>query len=102
MDLPSTHASVFFSPNGDPTAAASRWEAVHRRYREVILAWCQRRELSHACAEDVAQEIWIKLLSQLHSYDPTRGRFRSWLKAVVNNALVDYWRKQGKQAERGG
>lgn len=102
MDLPSTHASVFFCPTSSPQAAAQRWEAVHRRYRDVIIAWCRKRELSHACAEDVAQEIWVRLLGQLHSYDPARGRFRSWLKAVVNNALVDYWRRQGKQAERGG
>lgn len=99
MDFPSTHASLLLPPHEAPLEC---WEALHLRYRDVILGWCLRREVSHACAEDIAQEIWIKLLRDMSSYDPAKGRFRSWLKAVVNNALTDYFRRQGRQPEHGG
>jgi len=101
MILPSTHASLFLAQEDD-SDRPERWEAAHARYQEVILVWCRRRGLTHACAEDLSQEIWIKLLRELHTYDPAKGRFRSWLKAVVNNALTDYWRRKERQPERDG
>jgi DNA-directed RNA polymerase specialized sigma24 family protein len=76
MDLPSTHASLFVPlQRTDPRPEA--WEAVHARYQEVILRWCLRRGLSLASAEDLTQEIWLKLVHDIHKYDPAKGRLRS-------------------------
>jgi RNA polymerase sigma-70 factor (ECF subfamily) len=101
MIIPSTHLSLFL-----PLQKAERnpeaWQAFHTRYHDVILSWCRRRELSSACAEDLTQEIWLKLLRDILSYDPAKGRFRSWLKTVVNNTLTDYWRRQQRTPERSG
>ncbi|MFO0969026.1 MAG: sigma-70 family RNA polymerase sigma factor [Gemmataceae bacterium] len=102
MILPSTHASLFLPGRGNDGSGAERWQAFHGRYHAVILVWCRRRGLSPACAEDLTQEIWLKLLRLMHKYDAAKGRFRSWLKAVVNNALTDYWRRNARQPERGG
>jgi RNA polymerase sigma-70 factor (ECF subfamily) len=101
MDIPSTHASLFVPlQQGEQSPAA--WAAFHARYHDVILTWCRRRELSSACADDLTQEIWLKLLRDIHTYDPEKGRLRSWLKTVVNNTLTDYWRRQQARSERGG
>jgi RNA polymerase sigma-70 factor (ECF subfamily) len=101
MDIPSTHASLFVPlQQGEQSPAA--WAAFHARYHDVILTWCRRRELSSACAEDLTQEIWLKLLRDIHTYNPEKGRLRSWLKTVVNNTLTDYWRRQQAKPERGG
>jgi RNA polymerase sigma-70 factor (ECF subfamily) len=45
----------------------------------------------------------LKLFQQLprYSHDPERGQFRGWLKAVVNNALTDFWRRERRRPERG-
>jgi RNA polymerase sigma-70 factor (ECF subfamily) len=74
------------------------------RYRGVILGWCLRRGLSPEGAEDLTQDVLLKLFEQLPHYrhDPSRGQFRGWLKAVVNNALTDFWRRQRQRVERGG
>jgi RNA polymerase sigma factor (sigma-70 family) len=101
MIIPSTHLSLFLPlQRGDQNQEA--WQAFHARYHDVILTWCRRRELSSACAEDLTQEIWLKLLRDILTYDPAKGRFRSWLKTVVNNTLTDYWRRQQGKPERGG
>jgi RNA polymerase sigma-70 factor (ECF subfamily) len=101
MNIPSTHASLFVPlQRGEHSPQA--WVAFHARYHDVILSWCRRRELPYACAEDLTQEIWLKLLKDIHTYDPEKGRLRSWLKAVVNNTLTDYWRRQQAKPERGG
>jgi RNA polymerase sigma-70 factor (ECF subfamily) len=101
MDIPSTHASLFV-PLQRGESSPQAWAAFHARYHDVILTWCRRRELSSACAEDLTQEIWLKLLKDIRTYDPGKGRLRSWLKAVVNNTLTDYWRRQQAKPERGG
>ena len=101
MIIPSTHLSLFLPlQNGDQSDEG--WKAFHARYHEVILTWCLRRELPSGWAEDLTQEIWLKLLREIRNYDPAKGRLRSWLKAVVNNFLTDYWRRQRVKPERGG
>jgi RNA polymerase sigma-70 factor (ECF subfamily) len=80
------------------------WTVFHARYRGVIFGWCLRRGLSPDDAEDLTQDVLLKLFQQLPQYrhDPARGQFRSWLKTVVNNALTDFWRRQQRVPERGG
>jgi RNA polymerase sigma-70 factor (ECF subfamily) len=70
----------------------------------VILGWCRRWCLDLHTAEDLTQEILIKLLDALprHEHDPDRGRFRSWLKTVVHNVLTDQGRRRRRQLEFGG
>jgi RNA polymerase sigma-70 factor (ECF subfamily) len=101
MFIPSTHLSLFLPLQRDEQNPEA-WAAFHARYHDVILTWCRRRELPSACAEDLTQEIWVKLLRDIRTFDPARGRLRSWLKAVVNNTLTDYWRRQQLKPERGG
>jgi RNA polymerase sigma-70 factor (ECF subfamily) len=78
------------------------WAAFQARYRDVIFGWCLRRGLSVHAAEDLTQDVLLKLFEQLPRYqhDPQRGQFRGWLKTVVNNALTDFWRKQRRRPER--
>lgn len=101
MSLPSTHASLFVALQRD-AAGPDTWEVLHARYHDVILTWCRRRGLSYASAEDLTQEIWLKLLHEIHRFDHAKGRFRAWLKAVVNNALTDFWRRHQRSPERSG
>jgi RNA polymerase sigma-70 factor (ECF subfamily) len=102
MPIPSTHVSLLceVSAGGRRDEA---WAVFQARYRGAILGWCLRRGLSPDGAEDLAQDVLLKLFQQLPQYkhDPARGRFRGWLKAVVNNALTDYWRRQRRRFERG-
>jgi RNA polymerase sigma-70 factor (ECF subfamily) len=98
MMIPSTHASLLHALQQDDQEA---WAAFQARYRDVIVGWCQRRSLPHDSAEDLTQQVLLKLFQELPSYDPARGRFRSWLKTLVNNTLTDYWRRQRGRGEPG-
>lgn len=52
-------------------------------------------------AEDLTQDILLKLSQKFiqKCYNPERGEFRTWLKAVVSNALTDHRRKQQRQPD---
>jgi RNA polymerase sigma-70 factor (ECF subfamily) len=103
MLIPSTHISLLCDV-GAGERRDEAWAVFQARYRDVIHGWCLRRGLSPECAEDLTQDVLLKLFEQLprYSHDPSRGQFRGWLKAVVNNALTDFWRRQNRRPERGG
>lgn len=100
MAIPSTHISLLCEL-GESGRHEQAWVAFDARYRGVILGWCQRRGLPPEGAEDLTQDILLKLFQQLprYSHDAERGPFRAWLKTVVNNALTDFWRRQRRRPE---
>jgi RNA polymerase sigma-70 factor (ECF subfamily) len=45
-------------------------------------------------AEDVTQEVFLKIFTRLGQYDPARGSFSSWTLRVARNAAIDHMRRQ--------
>lgn len=63
-------------------------EALVRRHQPWIYNLAFRMVMVPAEAEDVTQDILVKFLTKLSSYDPESGAFRTWLyRIVVNHAL---------------
>jgi RNA polymerase sigma-70 factor (ECF subfamily) len=102
VSIPSTHPSLLCDLIRD-SQRDEAWAVFHARYRGVIFRWCLRRGLPADGAEDLTQDVLLKLFRHLPQYkhDPARGQFRAWLKAVVNNILTDFWRRQQRRPERG-
>ena len=98
MDLPATSYALLRDIKREDRREAA-WAAFQRQYGDVILAWCRRRGLTLHTAEDLTQEVLLKLFHALpkHEHDPTRGLFRSWLKTVVENAIRDYRAARSRQ-----
>ena len=48
---------------------------------------------SRATAEDVFQEVWIKVMQALPRYRPSSGTFRAWLYRIAGNAAIDRMRR---------
>jgi RNA polymerase sigma-70 factor (ECF subfamily) len=103
MTIPLTHVSLLCDLKGG-VRQAEAWAVFHDRYRDVILGWCLRRGLPHDAAEDLTQDVLVKLFRKLPEYthDPAQGRFRSWLKTVVNNAVIDSLRRRRATPEPAG
>jgi RNA polymerase sigma factor (sigma-70 family) len=67
-----------------------RWEEFLALYGRLILAWGRQDfGLQEQDAENLRQEVLIRVWKGLRSYDPARGRFRSWLYACTRNAVFD-------------
>jgi RNA polymerase sigma factor (sigma-70 family) len=67
------------------------WEEFVRRYGPKICSWCRQWALQESDAQDVAQEVLLKLAAKLRSfsYDPSRS-FRGWLKTLTHHAWRDF------------
>jgi RNA polymerase sigma-70 factor (ECF subfamily) len=40
------------------------------------------------------QDIFVKVLGKIHTYDRTKSRFRSWLFGIAHNAVIDQARRR--------
>ncbi|GAC1438379.1 MAG: hypothetical protein NVS1B11_32960 [Terriglobales bacterium] len=72
---------------------AGAWEEIVQRYNRRIYNICYRFSGSADDAQDLTQEVFIKMYRTLKSYDLERGAFMTWVTTVTRNLLVDHFRK---------
>jgi RNA polymerase sigma-70 factor (ECF subfamily) len=61
-----------------------------------------KRHLFHLCgddriAEDLAQEVWIRIFNAAGRYRPT-ARFRTYMFQIAHNLFIDHCRRSGRLA----
>jgi RNA polymerase sigma-70 factor (ECF subfamily) len=90
VPLPTTRVTLLWQLRQDPSDQAS-WDEFVDRYGRHIYRWCRQWKLQDADAEDVTQDILVKLTQKLRAfaYDPSRS-FRGWLKTVTHHAWRDF------------
>jgi len=74
----------------------SAWEALLKAYNRKIYNLCYRFTGRVEEAEDVTQEVFIKVFQTLKSYHAAQGSFGTWLNRVARNHLVDHYRRARK------
>jgi RNA polymerase sigma-70 factor, ECF subfamily len=72
---------------------AVAWEEIVQRYHRRIYNICYRFTGSGTDADDLTQEVFIKMYRTLNSYNVERGAFMTWVTTVTRNLLVDHFRK---------
>ena len=73
------------------TGDGSAMEALFGRYRRSVFGWLLRMSQDEREAEDLHQEVWLKIIRGIDVY--SSGSFRAWLWRVVRNAAADRARK---------
>jgi RNA polymerase sigma-70 factor (ECF subfamily) len=72
---------------------AAAWEEIVQRYHRRIYNICYRFAGSGDDAQDLTQEVFIKMYRTLNTYDVGRAAFMTWVTTVTRNLLVDHFRK---------
>jgi RNA polymerase sigma-70 factor (ECF subfamily) len=74
----------------DPNDPAA-WGEFVDHYGRKVLGWCHNWGLQDADAQDVTQEVLLKLAAKMRDfdYDPSKS-FRAWLKTVAQHAYSDF------------
>jgi len=77
---------------------SASWEEFHRLYRRLIYGRARRVGLSHADAEDVAQDVFKRVAETIRDFDtnPERGSFRGWLMKLTHWRIADKFKSQQK------
>ena len=72
---------------------AAAWEEIVRLYHRRIYNVCYRFAGAAEDAEDLTQEVFIKMYRTLNSYDVSKGALVTWVTAIARNLLVDHFRR---------
>ncbi len=78
--------------NGDQAA----WEEIVRTHRRKIFNLAYKFVGRHDEAEDLTQDIFIKIFKALHTFD-RRANFQTWLISVGRNLCIDHYRSVRKE-----
>ncbi len=94
----STHLSLLQRLSEGDDAVA--WDEFCTRYRPLIVGFARARGLQQADAEEVLQEVLLALTRNMPGfhYDPSRGRFRGYLKTITLRAVLHRFRQKDAAA----
>ncbi|OFZ84925.1 MAG: hypothetical protein A2603_05140 [Bdellovibrionales bacterium RIFOXYD1_FULL_55_31] len=74
---------------GDKKAFAQ----IYGKLKKPIMSYIFGFVLNHGVAEDLTQEVFLKVYRVRETYEPT-ARFSTWLWTVAHNTVIDHLRKK--------
>jgi RNA polymerase sigma-70 factor (ECF subfamily) len=72
---------------------AAAWEEIVQRFHRRIFNLCYRFAGSTEDAQELTQEVFIKVYRTVGSFDGEKAAFSTWLTTVTRNLLVDHFRR---------
>lgn len=72
---------------------------LYDRYFDGIYRYAYTRIGHQADAEDLTEQVFLKMVDSIQSYRPRKGAgFSSWLYRIAHNLVVDRYRRAGREA----
>lgn len=78
---------------GDESAAGALYDELSGK----VFGFCVSRVRSRNTAEDLTQDIFLKLISRIQTFDPNRGAFSAWFWKLARNTVIDYYRNRERK-----
>jgi RNA polymerase sigma-70 factor (ECF subfamily) len=75
--------------SGDETA----WEQLVRTHTRRVYAMCYRFTNSASEAQDLTQDVFLRIFKSVKSFQADEGSFTTWLIRVTRNLLIDNYRR---------
>ena len=69
------------------------WAELVRSHHRRVYGMCYRFTGSAHDAEDLTQEVFLKLYGNLRSFNSEKGSFTTWITTLTRNLLVDHFRR---------
>jgi RNA polymerase sigma-70 factor, ECF subfamily len=99
---------MFFRPNTTLLPLIERakrgeegaWHELDAFYRDPVSRWLISQHVQPAQAEELFQDLLIKLHRCLPQYTREKGLFRTWLRKILENMLKDFREANRRRAEK--
>ena len=69
------------------------WEALVRTHTRRVYGFCYRFTGKDSEAQDLTQEVFLRVFRSLKSYRSDEGAFVTWLTRLSRNLLIDHYRR---------
>jgi RNA polymerase sigma-70 factor (ECF subfamily) len=94
LSLQDEESLVRRAQENDSQAFAQLYEA----YFDRIYRYISMRTRNETEAQDLTQQVFLKLLKSISSYKSRGVPFSSWLYRIAHNLVIDFFRQQNKKA----
>ena len=74
---------------GDSSAAEKLYDELFNK----VFGFCMNRTSNRVISEDLTQDIFLKLVGKIETFDETKGNFLVWFWQLARNTVIDYYRK---------
>ncbi len=81
-----------------PRESKQAFRLLFDRHGGLVLGYCTRLLTDRSLAEDVAQEVWMKVIENANKYE-ARDRLRPWLLTLARNASLNILRSRKSWVE---
>lgn len=78
----------------------SALERLYDRYSALVYSLLLRMTQESASAEDLTQEVFLKVWRNAHLYESSRGSLEAWLVTVTRNVGLDHVRSKREKQRR--
>ena len=72
------------------------YEKLYRDYRQTVLSYISARVSPPEDAEDLCEEVFVKLLKALETFDGENAAASTLLYRLTHNTVIDYYRRSHK------
>ena len=67
-------------------------EQIYTEYRDRVMGYIYARLRSSADAEDLCQDVFVKLNKKLDSFDSGKASISTWIYSITRNSVIDFYR----------
>jgi RNA polymerase sigma factor (sigma-70 family) len=67
------------------------FDTLYTRHRGPLFRYVERQCSSHAVAEELYQDIWMRVIRAREQWQ-AGTRFQPWLYRIAHNRIIDHWR----------
>ena len=90
-----THWSILLQGQGESAEAVAAKQQLLERYMKAVRRYLIGALRDIEVADELSQEFAVRFMrGDLHRADPTRGRFRDFVKGVLFHLIADHYRGQ--------
>ena len=72
---------------------------IYKTYHDRVMGYIYARLRSKADAEDLCQDVFMKVHSKLESFDPGKASISTWIFSITRNSVIDFYRRSHPSIE---
>ena len=68
---------------------------IFKKYNELIYRYIYIRvNFNKAIAEDISQEVFLRVLKSIDSFDVSKSSLKNWIFTIARNLVIDFYRRK--------
>jgi len=65
---------------------------IYEKYVDKIFAFIVHKTFNKELAEDLTQDVFVKILNKISSFDPQKASLQTWCFTIARNTVIDHYR----------